>query len=50
MLGDSGIVYANHGKKYIITILVKRPKNSPAAKLLIQEASKIIFEDIKNLD
>ena len=49
MLGDSGIVYANDGKKYIVTILVKRPRNDYAAKLLIQDASLMIFEDIKKL-
>lgn len=49
MLGDSGIVYTNNGKKYIVTILVKRPKNAYSAKTLIQDASKIIYDDIVNL-
>ncbi|MBR2069001.1 MAG: serine hydrolase [Candidatus Gastranaerophilales bacterium] len=49
MLGDSGIVYTNNGKKYIVTILVKRPHNAYSARTAIQDASKIIFEDIKNL-
>ena len=49
MLGDAGIVYTNNGKKYIVTILVKRPKNSQSAKILIQDVSKVIFDDIKNL-
>ena len=49
MLGDAGIVYTNSGKKYIVTILVKRPHNDHRAKILIQDASEIIFNDIKNL-
>lgn len=49
MLGDSGIVYTNTDKKYIVTILTKRPKNDYRAKLFIQEASLLIFNDIKTL-
>lgn len=49
MLGDSGIVYTDKGKKYIVTIMVKRPHNDYAAKLLIQDASYIIYNDINNL-
>ena len=49
MLGDSGIVYTTNGKKYIVTILVKRPFNHYGAKTLIQDASLIIYDDIKNL-
>ena len=49
MLGDSGIVYTNNGKKYLVTILVKRPHNAYSARTLIQDASKLIFEDVKNL-
>ena len=49
MLGDSGIVYANNGRKYIITILTKRPHNDYSAKNFIQEASLLIFNDINNL-
>ena len=49
MLGDSGIVYTDNAKKYIVTILVKRPHNDYSAKILIQEASLIIYNDIKGL-
>ena len=49
MLGDSGIVYTNNGKKYIVTILVKRPRNDYGAKLLIQDASLLIYNDIIKL-
>lgn len=49
MIGDSGVIYTDNGKKYIVTIMVKRPTNDYAGKLLIQEASAIIYEDIKSL-
>lgn len=49
MIGDSGIVYTNNGKKYIITIMVKRPHNDLSAKPVIQDASLLIYNDIKNL-
>lgn len=47
MLGDSGIVYTDNGKKYIVTILAKRPHNDYGAKMFIQDASLLIFNDIK---
>lgn len=46
MLGDSGIVYAQNGRKYIVTILVKRPHNDYRARTLIQDASLLIYNDI----
>lgn len=49
MLGDSGIVYTDNGKKYIVTILVKRPFNDYSAKTLIQDASLLIYNDVKSL-
>lgn len=49
MLGDSGIVYTDNGRKYIVTILAKRPHNDYGAKLFIQEASLLIYNDIKAL-
>ncbi|MBR5303856.1 MAG: serine hydrolase [Candidatus Gastranaerophilales bacterium] len=49
MLGDSGIVYTDNGKKYIVTILTKRPHNDYGAKVFIQEASLLIYNDIKAL-
>ena len=49
MLGDAGIVYAPNGKKYIVTILVKRPDNDWSARTLIQDASLLIYNDMKTL-
>ena len=49
MLGDSGIIYTDNGKKFIITIMAKRPHNYYGAKTFIQDASLIIYNDIKAL-
>ena len=49
MLGDSGIVYSANGRKYIVTILVKRPKNDLSARTMVQEASLIIYNDLNSL-
>ena len=46
MLGDSGIVYTSSGKKYLVTILVKRPKNNLNARNLVQDASLITYNDL----
>lgn len=43
MLGDAGVVALPDGRKYIISIMVKRPWNSFAAKEFIVEASKITY-------
>lgn len=47
MLGDSGIVYSENGKKFIISILVERPHNDYSAKDFIQGATKIIYSNLK---
>jgi len=49
MLGDAGIVYTDNGKKYLVSIMVKRPHNDYGARVLIQDASLLIYNDIKNL-
>ena len=49
MLGDTGIVYTDNAKKYIVTIIVKRPHNDYSARTLIQDASLIIYNDINAL-
>ena len=48
MLGDAGIVYTQNGKKYVVVILVKRPYNDYSARDLIQQASKIIYNNINS--
>ncbi len=44
MLGDSGIIYNENGKKYIATIMVQRKHNDYCAKYFIQKASSIIYK------
>jgi len=44
VLGDSGIVDMPSGKRYIISVLVKRPDNSPEAKPFIQNISKLSYQ------
>ena len=48
MLGDAGIIYSPNGRKYIVAILVKRPHNNYAAKELIVNASRIIYNYMTN--
>ena len=50
MLGDAGIVYMPDGKKYIVAIMAERPYNSPQGKLFIQQASKVIYTYMTNLN
>lgn len=47
ILGDSGIVDMPSGKRYIISVLVKRPDNSPQAKPFIQNISKLSYQYFK---
>lgn len=48
VLGDVGIIDMPNGKRYIASILVKRPDNSPQAKEFIQKASGIAYQYFKN--
>ncbi len=45
-LGDSGIVTTPNGKKYIVSIIVNRPYNSPQGKNFIVAASSMIYNYI----
>ena len=44
VLADAGIIDMPNGKRYIASVLVKRPDNSPQAKEFIQKASGIIYQ------
>ena len=44
VLGDTGIIDMPNGKRYIVSVLVKRPDNAPQAKEFIQKASGIIYQ------
>ena len=44
VLADAGIIDMPNGKRYIASVLVKRPDNSPQAKEFIQKASGIVYQ------
>ncbi|MEM9271719.1 MAG: serine hydrolase [Cyanobacteria bacterium P01_F01_bin.143] len=46
-LGDTGIVDMPNGKRYIVSVLVKRPANDPQAKILIQKISQTAYQHLK---
>ncbi|MEL6440293.1 MAG: serine hydrolase [Cyanobacteria bacterium J06621_8] len=48
VLGDVGIIDMPNGKRYIASILVKRPDNDPQAKEFIQQASRTAYQYLKN--
>ena len=48
VLGDVGIIDMPSGKRYIASVLVKRPDNSPQAKEFIQKASRTTYQYFKN--
>lgn len=48
VLGDVGIIDMPNGKRYIASVLVKRPDNSPKAKEFIQKASRTTYQYFKN--
>ncbi|MDJ0687048.1 MAG: serine hydrolase [Xenococcaceae cyanobacterium MO_188.B32] len=47
VLGDVGIVDMPSGKRYVASVLVKRPDNDPKAKELIQKISGIAYQHFK---
>lgn len=48
MLGDVGTIDMPNGKRYIASVLVKRPDNSPQAKELIQKISRQTYQYFQN--
>ena len=47
VLGDAGIIDMPNGKRYIASVLVKRPDNDPQAKEFIQKASQTVYQYFK---
>ena len=47
VLGDVGIIDMPNGKRYIASVLVKRPDNSPQAKEFIQKMSQEAYQYFK---
>ncbi|MDJ0897872.1 MAG: serine hydrolase [Xenococcus sp. MO_188.B8] len=46
-LGDVGIIDMPNGKRYVASVLVKRPANDPQAKILIQKISRTAYQHLK---
>lgn len=44
-LGDSGLFILPDGRRYILVIQVERPFNDGAAKTLIQQLSKVVYDE-----
>ncbi|WP_253274237.1 serine hydrolase [Myxosarcina sp. GI1] len=44
VLGDAGIIDMPNGKRYIASVLVKRPDNDPQAKEFIQQMSHLVYQ------
>ena len=48
VLGDAGIIDMPSGKRYIASMLIQRPDNSPEAKEFIEKASRTAYQYFKN--
>jgi beta-lactamase class A len=47
MVGDVGLIDTPQGKRYMVSVMVKRPHNDPKAQELIREISKVIYQHFK---
>lgn len=47
VLGDAGIIDMPNGKRYVASVLVKRPDNDPKAKEFIQKMSQVAYQHLK---
>jgi beta-lactamase class A len=47
VLGDAGIIDMPNGKRYIGSVLVKRPHNDYSARTLVQEISRTVYQHFK---
>jgi beta-lactamase class A len=44
LLGDIGLIDTPTGKRYLASVLVKRPRNDPGAEKLVQQISKLAYQ------
>lgn len=44
MVGDAGVIDMPNGKRYLATVMVKRPHNDPQAQELIRQISKQVYQ------
>ncbi|BFM38952.1 serine hydrolase [Synechocystis sp. LKSZ1] len=47
LLGDAGIIDMPNGKRYIGAVMATRPYNDPAARTLIQNISRTVYQHFK---
>lgn len=46
LVGDVGLVDMPSGKRYAVTVLVKRPRNDPQAQEMIRQISRTIYQHL----
>lgn len=44
MLADAGLISLPNGKRYVASVMVKRPRNDPRAEKLIRQISRIAYQ------
>ena len=49
LLGDTGIIDMPNGKRYIGAVMATRPYNDPAARTLIQNISRTVYQHFKGI-
>lgn len=49
VLGDAGIIDMPNGKRYIGSVLVKRPHNDYSARTLVQEISRTVYQHFNGI-
>lgn len=47
VLGDVGMIDMPNGKRYVASVFVKRPRNDPQARTLIQKISQVTYQYFK---
>ncbi|MDJ0743766.1 MAG: serine hydrolase [Xenococcaceae cyanobacterium MO_167.B27] len=47
VLGDVGMIDMPNGKRYVASVFVKRPRNDPQARTLIQKISQVTYQHFK---
>lgn len=46
-IGDTGIIDMPNGKRYLMTVMVKRPHNDHNGRKMIQEVSRVVYQHFK---
>jgi beta-lactamase class A len=44
ILGDAALVRMENGQDYLIAVMVRRPRNHPMARKLIQDTSRLVYD------